>query len=304
MDTRQMRWFVALGETLHFSRAAERANMSQPAFSRRIAELERALDVRLVERHSRHVALTPAGARFLEDSRDVLARFDAACRDARLVAMGEKGVLRLGFMMHAAHRLVPELVKRYAQVRPDVRLALEETTPAEIEVKLARGELDAAVTFRGRAEPGLETILLLRDRLRLAIPMGHRLSSFATVTPQNLAGEALIAAPASVVAPLREAIEGWFAAADAPPPRFALEPRLQHTILRLVAARLGVALAPASICDTRIPGVDVLVVMESPKLEVVLQAPSDAANPAVAPLLALARQGVPASPGRRTGPAP
>lgn len=285
-----MRWFVALGETLHFTRAAERANMSQPAFSRRIAELERDLGAKLVERTSRNAALTPAGARFLADSRDVLARFDAACRDARLVAMGEKGELRLGFMMHAAHRLVPQLVRRFAEARPDVRLHLEETTPGEIAARLRSGELDAAVTFRGEDDPALETVLLLHDTLQLACPEGHPLAAQRVVHPPLPAGEALIAAPASVVAPLRAAIERWCVKDGGHAPRVVLEPRLQHTILRMVAAGLGVALVPGSICDDPIPGVQTRPVLFSPRLAVVLQAPRRSGNPAVAPLMALARE--------------
>jgi len=288
MDTRQMAWFVALGETLHFGRAAERVHMSQPAFSRRIAELERDLGARLVERDSRNVSLTPAGARFLADAREVLARFDAACRDARLVARGEKGELRLGFMMHAAHRLVPRLAGLYAERRPAVRLILEETTPAEIETKLRARELDAAVTFLGRPDPGLAALPLLRDRLRLAAPEGHRLAARARIAPADLAGKALIAAPAATAAPLREAIEGWCAGLPAPP-RFAYEPRLQQTILRLVAAGLGVALVPGSICDDRIPGVATVELAAAPELDVVLLVPRETANPAVAPLVDLAR---------------
>lgn len=292
MDTRQMRWFAALGETLHFGRAADRVHMSQPAFSRRIAELERDLGARLVERDSRNVTLTPAGTRFLKESLDVLARFDAACRDARLVALGEKGELRLGFMMHAAHRLVPRLAGLYAAARPSVRLILEETTPAEIAEKLRRNALDAAVTFRDARvpAPGLETVLLLRDRLRLVVPEGHPLAAAtAPVRPGSLSEESLIAAPASVVAPLREPVEAWFAAAGLTP-RIGLEPRLQHTILRLVAAGLGVALVPGSICDDRIPGVAALEIEDSPTLDVVLHAPRGTANPAVPPLLDIARR--------------
>jgi len=89
IDIRQMRYFVALAETLHFGRAAERLHLTQPPLSRQIAALERELGVTLLQRHSRQAALTRAGRRFLEDSRTVLAAFDQACRNAVLAERGE-----------------------------------------------------------------------------------------------------------------------------------------------------------------------------------------------------------------------
>ncbi|MFT8720916.1 LysR family transcriptional regulator, partial [Acetobacter sp.] len=128
MDTRHMRYFMALAETLHFGRAAERMNMSQPPFSRQIAMIEHTLGVKLFERNSRNVALTSAGKHFMKDCRNVLGQFEDACRDVRLVSSGMKGELRFGFMMHAAHSVVPQLVQLYAEARPDVRLVLDERT--------------------------------------------------------------------------------------------------------------------------------------------------------------------------------
>lgn len=289
MDTRQMRYFVALAETLHFGQAAARMNMTQPPFSRQIANLERELGVRLVERNSRHVALTQAGERFLADSRAVLAQFDNACRDAQLVASGQKGELRLGFMMNAAHRVVPRIVSAYAHLWPDVRFVLVETTPADIERRLLYGELDAAITFAGRNFPQLKRVPIFTDHLCLIVPPSHRLAGRALVGPQELAGESLIAAPAAVAAPLRVAIGDYFEAAGIVP-RFRFEPLLQHTIMRLVAADLGVALVPASICDDRMPDLVACLLTDAPTLDVVLLVPRDTINPVVASLVALIRR--------------
>jgi DNA-binding transcriptional LysR family regulator len=296
MDTRQMRYFVALAETLHFGQAAARMNMTQPPFSRQIANLERELGVRLVERNSRHVALTQAGERFLADSRAVLAQFDNACRDAQLVASGQKGELRLGFMMNAAHRVVPRIVSAYAHLWPDVRIVLVETTPADIERKLLYGELDAAITFAGRNFPQLKRVPIFTDHLCLIVPPSHRLAERALVGPQDLAEENLIAAPAAVAAPLRVAIGDYFEAAGIVP-RFRFEPQLQHTIMRLVAADLGVALVPASICDDRMPDLVTCLLIDAPTLDVVLLVPRDTINPVVASLVALIRRESDVPPG-------
>ncbi|VGO07598.1 LysR family transcriptional regulator STM3121 [plant metagenome] len=288
MDSRQMGYFVALAETLHFGRAAARVNMSQPPFSRQIAALERELGATLVARNSRNVALTPAGQRFLADARAVLAKFDAACRDARLVAEGKTGELRLGFMMHAAQGVVPKLVRRYVALRPDVRLVLEENTPADIDGMLREGKLDAAITFDAPLPPGLAALPLLRDRLRLIVPSGHALAGRKRVGPKDLAGEDLIAAPAAAVPTLRAAILAYCQSGGVPP-RIILEPRLQHTIISLVAEGLGIALVPASLCSELAPGVTSLPLQGAPELLVVLAVQAASGNPAVAPLVALVK---------------
>lgn len=287
MDTRHMRYFVALAETLHFGHAAARMNMSQPPFSRQIAAIEKRLGVRLVERNSRNVSLTPAGAHFLADCRAVLDSFDAACRDVQLVASGMKGELKLGFMMHAAHSVIPALVRLYSEARPDVRLILEERIPTDIEDMLAEGLLDAAVTFGGGPAPHLRTLLLARDRLCLIVPRGHALALAKSIGPRNLAGEKLIAAPATVAPTLRTAI-GFYCAAGGITPHFAFEPRLQHTIIRLVQEGLGVALIPQSLTGDLAAGVVWRVLDDAPEFDVVLCASRTARNPAVPQLFEVA----------------
>lgn len=289
MDTRQMRYFVALADTLHFGRAAERMNMTQPPFSRQITNIERELGVALVERTSRHVALTPAGQRFLKDSRTVLARFNEACRDARLVAEGQKGELRFGFMMHAAHRTVPRIVAGFSALRPEIRMILAETTPADIERRLLVGELDAAVTFAGRDMPQLDSIPIFTDRLCLVTAPGHPLAARSEIGAEDLGGEALIAAPGSVAATLRRAIDDYVASGGLVP-EFRFEPQLQATILSLVAAGLGVALVPESICDAGDPDIVARPLVDAPRLEVVLKIPRGRDNPALAPLVELVRE--------------
>ncbi|GAB3120121.1 LysR family transcriptional regulator [Novispirillum itersonii] len=285
MDTRQMRYFIALAETLHFGHAAARMNMTQPPFSRQIANLERDLGVRLVERTSRQVTLTPAGERFLADARAVLARFDDACRDARLVAEGRAGALSLGFMMHAAQTVVPEIVRRYTALQPGVRLSLCETTPMEIEQGLINGTLDAGITFSGRAMPQIEVWPLFTDHLCLVTAPGHPLTELDVISPQDLAGLPVIAVSPQAAPTLRNAIEDFCTPAGVEP-QYRFEPLLQHTILRLVAADLGIALVPESICRG-VPDIDARPLVSAPELPVVLKTRRSRTNPAVQPLLDL-----------------
>lgn len=289
MDTRQMRNFVALAETLHFGHAAARMNMTQPPFSRQIANLERDLGVKLVERNSRHVTLTPAGERFLQDSRNVLASFDNACRDARLVADGQKGQLRLGFMMHAAQSIVPRIVRHYVEIRPDISLSLVETTPSKIEHQLLNGELDAGITFSSREMAQLDETPIYTDRLCAVLSANHPLADRPLIGPEALSEEWLIAAPADILPVLRRSITDYFLDAGYVP-RIRFEPQLQNTILRLVAAGLGAALVPESICvGLRDPIARQIV--DAPELPVVLKVLGTQTNPAVAPLVEMIRTG-------------
>jgi DNA-binding transcriptional LysR family regulator len=275
-----MRYFVALAETLHFGLAAARMNISQPPFSRQIAAIEKTLGVRLVERNSRNVVLTAAGRHFLADCRTVLAGFEAACRDVQLVASGVKGELKLGFTMYAAQGVVPKLVRLFSDTVPDVRLILEERLPSDIDELLVAGRLDAAVTLGTVAASHLQTMLLARDRLRLIVHADHPLAAAEQVGPQALAGERLIAAPAAVVPTLRSAIGGYCAAGGIVP-HFALEPRLQHTIIRLVGEGLGVGLIPQSLCSDLGENVISRPLIDPPEFDVVLCAPLASKNPAV-----------------------
>lgn len=288
MDTRHMRYFMALAETLHFGRAATRVNMSQPPFSRQIAMIEKTLGVRLFDRNSRNVTLTVAGKRFMADCQAVLSQFEAACRDAQLVASGMKGELRLGFMMHTAETIIPRLARLYYEAKPDIRVILDERTPIEIDELLLEGKLDAAVTFRPEQSTSLETVHLATERLRLLLPARHRLADAKTVGPQELRDEKLIAAPATVAPKLHSAITAYFASSGIVP-NFRFEPRLQHTIIRLVAEGLGVALIPESLCRDLGDDLSSTFLTDAPEFGIVLCAPIDTNNPAVPPLMALAR---------------
>ncbi|MCG4255399.1 LysR family transcriptional regulator [Acetobacter senegalensis] len=288
MDTRHMRYFMALAETLHFGRAAERMNMSQPPFSRQIAMIEHSLGVKLFERNSRNVALTPAGKHFMKDCRNVLGRFEDACRDVRLVASGMKGELRFGFMMHAAHSVVPQLVQLYAEARPDVRLVLDERTPTEIDEMLVAGTLDAAVTFGSEYTLNLQTVLLTRERLRIIMRKDHVLAAARQIDPMALCNERIIAAPAATAPALRSAINSYFSAKGLVP-HVVLEPRLQHTIIQLVAKGLGVALIPSSLCTELGAGLMSRALTDAPQLDVVLRTPITTKNPAVSTFMEIGK---------------
>ncbi|WP_088562706.1 LysR substrate-binding domain-containing protein [Arboricoccus pini] len=287
LDIRQMRYFVALAETLHFGRAAQRLHISQPPLSRQISALEKELGVSLLERHSRHATLTHAGRRFLDDARIVLASFDQACKNARLAQRGELGELSIGFMMHAAHTVLPSLARRYMARHPQVHLQLREVIPGTLADATLTGRFDAAIMFDPGPMRGLEAHTIHREHLCLALHADHPLASHALIRAADLKGEDLIATPAEVAPKLWEAISGYCRSGGFEP-SVKLEVQLQQTIVSLVAEDLGVALVPQSMHKLGIANVLFRELDDAPMIEHVLVWQPGNLNPALRPFLAAA----------------
>jgi DNA-binding transcriptional LysR family regulator len=287
IDIRQMRYFVVLAETLHFGRAAERLHLSQPPLSRQIATLEQELGIRLLERHSRHATLTAAGQRFLEDSRAVLASFDQACENARLTARGEMGALSVGFMMHAANTVLPNLAHRYMAAYPQVRVTLREVIPSTLAEEVLKGVYDAGIMFFPGAVRGLNTREIHRETLCVAMHHSHPLTAEHLLRAEQLEHQNLIATPPSVAPMLRQAIADYCAAAGFTP-RIRLEAQLQQTIVNLVAEDLGIAIVPDSMRKLSVANVVFRDLLDAPSIAHVIAWRPGNLNPALNPFLATA----------------
>lgn len=151
MELRQLRYFVALAEELHFGRAARRVHVSQPPLSQQIRALEEELGARLFDRTSRRVLLTPEGEAFLEDVRGVLRGLEEAVDRVRGVAQGERGRLRVGFVGSAVSTRFPAGVAAFRERHPAVRLELRESGTLVQRRAIAEGRLDVGL-FRNLGE--------------------------------------------------------------------------------------------------------------------------------------------------------
>ena len=258
--------------------------MSQPPLSRQIAALEADLGVRLLERNSRHAALTHAGARFLEDARAVLGMFDQACRNARMADRGEMGELSIGFMMHAAYTVVPALARRFMAAYPGVHVSLKEVVPSSLPGDLLAGRFDAGILFDPGPVRGLSYRVIHRERLCLAVHPSHRLASAETVSAGDLDGEAMIVTPVEVAPTFRAVIEAYCRSGGFAPV-IRLEASLQQTIVSLVGEGLGIALVPWSMRLLSPAGVVLREVEGAPEIAQVVAWKVGNLNPALGSFL-------------------
>ncbi|WP_263146743.1 LysR substrate-binding domain-containing protein [Pseudomonas sp. RIT-PI-AD] len=288
IDFRQLRYFVALAEQLHFGRAARRLNLTQPPLSRQIAALEAELGTPLLIRNSRNVTLTPAGQRFHRHARQLLGDLDAAVRDTRSVALGEHGRLALGFTMLAAWNVLPPLLKHYTAAHPRVELALEEVLPRDLLQALLDGRVDVGLSFAGPLPEALRYQPLYREALCVALPREHPLSACEPVAVGDLRQEAFIAFPQATAPSLYRALMAC-CRDNGFEPRIALETHMQQTIVNLVAEGLGVALVPDSMRKLQLPGVVFRALDASPLVEQGMLWHAGNDNPCLPDLLACAR---------------
>ena len=246
MELRQLRYFVAVAEELHFRRAAERLYVAQPAVSEQIRKLEAELGVRLFDRTNRHVAITPAGTALLDESRRVLEYAESAQRAARFAHERSGARLRVGYLADLLPSSVPRALRLLA--RGGEPLEVESVTgPAARLLQAVRGgELDAVVTTLPVPGGGLRVTPLGREPIMLALPAGDSRAvapslSLARVDPQRLVTMPRDANPA-----FHDAVVSLCHAAGIAPVMVPVaEPRLESVLLA-VAAGAGPAVLPGS----------------------------------------------------------
>ncbi|MET0383670.1 MAG: LysR substrate-binding domain-containing protein, partial [Burkholderiaceae bacterium] len=255
MELRHLRYFVAVAEELHFTRAARRLNIAQPPLSQQIRALEAELGAALFARTRRSVALTDAGQALLARARQVLALTQGLPDEMRRVARGEVGQLRIGFSSTLPlTRLLRDVVAAHRRTHPDIALHLREMHPALQFDALRGGEMDVGlVRYNERAPDGLRFVVLRRDPLRLVVPARHRFARRHRVAIAECRDEAFIGFPDSAGTGSAPVLKRLCATAGFEP-RIAQEAREATTQISLVAAGLGIAVLPAPLDAVQIEG--------------------------------------------------
>ncbi|AZI66076.1 LysR family transcriptional regulator (plasmid) [Rhodococcus qingshengii] len=144
LELRPLSYFVAVAEELHFGRAAARLHIAQPSLSVQIRKLEHSLGTALFIRDSRHVALTPAGARLLEGSRQLLSDAERIASLTRQVGRSARSNLVIGFQANAAAELTPDILSAFRSMHPDVEVEMQSFDFSDPYVGLGDGTVDVA----------------------------------------------------------------------------------------------------------------------------------------------------------------
>jgi DNA-binding transcriptional LysR family regulator len=260
MELRHLRYFIAVAEERHVTRAAERLGMQQPPLSQQIRALERELDVQLFRRKPRGVELTDAGCALLADARAILSHVDHAFATTKRTARGEQGRIAVGFTSSAPfHPFVPRIIRRYREAFPLVTLTLEEGGTTELVEQLRNERIDAAFIRTAIANrEGLVVDALLQEPMVLALPQAHRLARHASASNalplKALAGETFVIYRRHSGPGLYDSILSACNAAGFSPRVGQEAPRIVST-LNLVAAGLGISLVPESLQRMRMNGV-------------------------------------------------
>ncbi len=268
MELRQLRYFVAVAEELHFRRAAERLHMSQPPLSQQIRALEDELGFALLIRTRRRVELTPAGAAFLRDARALIAELEGAVATARRIDAGQTGRLRVGFVGSALLSIVPGTVERFRASRPGVAIELRERSTVDQLRAVAAGVVDVGLVRPPIEDDGLHAETVLRERTVAALPAAHPLASLTRVPLRRLAAEPHVLFPRDQAPGFHDLLIGALAGTGAGPRVIQYAPEML-TIIGLVAAGTGVSLVPASVSRLALDGVTYRPVTGAPRSELV-----------------------------------
>jgi DNA-binding transcriptional LysR family regulator len=290
LELRHLRYFVAVAEELHFSRAAQRLRMAQPPLSQQIRKLEEHIGYPLFTRNSRMVALTAAGEVLLERSRYILRRLDEDLESVRRVGRGEIGTLTVGFIGSAMLTVLPGLIGSYRKRFAKVDLRLCELTTSSLVDAIRQGAVDLG--FLRDAGPTEDLVLetVVAERFVVALPEKHLLAKRTKVSLVDLRNDSLILF-ARELGPL--AWDKTIALCETSgfrPPIVQDAPEWL-TVLRLVSSGLGFSIAPACVATIKTPGVVCRELTKCPTLtNIELARRSDHSNPIMETFLAEARK--------------
>ncbi len=291
-ELRQLRYFVAVAEEMHFGRAARRLHMTQPPLSQAIQALEAQLGTSLFFRTRRSVALTAAGQTLLPEVQRLLQQIDGLASLAQSAAVGESGRLSVAFVPMADYSVLPQALREFRAVLPSVHLDLQEaTTDIQIDL-LASGRIDVGFLLPPLPEKlkaEVDYLPLTSEPLVLALPEGTALSK-TKMSLKRCADLPLIIFPRRMSPAFHDQILGCLREAGLSP-RIGQEAIQMQTIVSLVSAGMGFALVPQSVSNMKRPGVEYRALLEtSPWVEIGLAWRRDNPSPVLAAFLDLMRK--------------
>lgn len=244
LDTRRLRVFLTVAEELHFSRAATRLHLSQPALSQQVRMLERDLGVELFVRTSRQVQLTLAGEALQQAAPRVLYELERALEATQQAARGITGRLTIGSVRTGLASVLPDVMREFTLGHPHVRFDVVQMDTALQLRALVDRSIDIGIVRAASPAPSLVIEPLVSEPLMLALPATHPLASSVSIDPTSLASELFVSWPRHLGADFSDIVVAY-CREHGFSPTVVSEGRDIDTQLALVAAGFGVSLQPA-----------------------------------------------------------
>lgn len=192
MELRHLRYFLAIAEVEHFSKAADTLHISQPTLSQQIKNLEEEIGTPLFDRLGRRVKLTEAGKNFSEYAKRALLEIKWGQQQIDELQSLQHGTLRIGAIHTFNTSLVPPIVAEFHEKYPAIRISVEEESTVEIANNISRGELDIGIAFSHALLPEIETDPLFEEEFVLAVRKDHPLADQKTIEFKKLENVPLI----------------------------------------------------------------------------------------------------------------
>ena len=255
VELRQLRVFLTVASELHFSRAAARLHVSQPALSQQIRTLEKALGATLFDRTSRSTELTPAGRVLLDAAPRVLFEAERARTRVGQAADGAAGLLVVGSVGTALASIAPRILRTVRGRFPELQLEVSQYDTAAQMVAIAEERLDVGLVREAAPTATVVVEELVSEPLLVVLPGDHRLATRDAVDAAELAGEPFVLWPRPLGAPFFDILTGY-CREHGFSPRIVAEGADIETQLSLVAAGIGVSLQPSYYANLRPPGVE------------------------------------------------
>lgn len=237
-ELRHLTYFREVSRTLHFRKAAEALAVAQPALSRQIAQLERALGASLFVRSRRKVELTPAGRILAERVEPMLRGLVAITGELRALAGGETGLVRVGFTGLAMATVLPDILREVHRRFPGIRVELNESPTSAQLVALAAGEIACGFFHPDATSASISTLELLREKNGVLLPAGHALTGKRSLRLRDLAGVPWVMFPRAHNPGFYDKVLASFSRAGVTP-RIAEEVWPRANAVGLVRAGLG-----------------------------------------------------------------
>jgi DNA-binding transcriptional LysR family regulator len=255
MELRHIRYFLAVAEERHFTRAAAKVGIGQPPLSQQIKDLEGEVGAALFHRLAHGAELTEAGKAFLAGVMEMPSIAERATMAARRAARGETGSLRVGFTATANFNVVvPSTIRAFRRAYPDIDLTLDEANTPSLITGLREGTLDAAFLRPGAGGTGeLQMRQLSEEPIVVALPKRHRAAALEEIDLALLKDDPFLLFPREIAPALYDTIVEACRKADFEPIIGQLVPHIA-SIVNLVAAELGVSIVPASMMQVRVAG--------------------------------------------------